>query len=97
MVTDQKQEGHTELKDDNFDTGTVTGPGDYPMADHAYAELLDHLSEDHFSQLTPGLRTVILNFYADLNAPFSTKKNKKKWNELVAELGQLKTAGVKAD
>jgi hypothetical protein len=97
MVTDQKQEGHAELKDDNFDTGTVTGPGDYPMADHAYAELLDHLSEDHFSQLTPGLRAVILNYYADLNAPFSTKKNKKKWNELVAELGQLKTAGVKAD
>jgi hypothetical protein len=97
MVTDQKQKGHAELKDDNFDTGTVTGPGDYPMADHAYAELLDHLSEDHFSQMTPELRTVILAYYADMNAPFSTKKNKKKWNELVVQLGQLKTAGVKAD
>jgi hypothetical protein len=97
MVADQKQKGHAELKDDNFDTGTVTGPGDYPMADHAYAELLDHLSEDHFSQMTPELRAVILSYYADLNAPFSTKKNKKKWNELVAQLGQLKSAGVKAD
>jgi hypothetical protein len=97
MVADQKQDGHAELKDDNFDTGTVTGPGDYPLADHAYAELLDHLSEDHFSGLTPELRTVILAYYADMNAPFSTKKNKKKWNELVAQLGELKTAGVKAD
>jgi hypothetical protein len=97
MVADQKQDGHAELKDDNFDTGTVTGPGDYPLADHAYAELLDHLSEDHFSGLTPELRTVILAYYADMNAPFSTKKNKKKWNELVAQLGELKAAGVKAD
>jgi hypothetical protein len=97
MVTDEKQTGHAELKDDNFDTGTVTGPGDYPMADHAYAELLDHLSEDHFSQVTPDLRAVILAYYADMNAPFSTKKNKKKWNELVVQIGQLKTAAVKAD
>jgi hypothetical protein len=96
MVNDQRR-GHAELKDDNFDTGTVTGPGDYPLADHAYAELVDRLSEDHFAALTPELRTVILNYYSDMNAPFSTKKNKKKWNELVAEIGQLKTAGVKAD
>jgi Zinc dependent phospholipase C len=97
MVADQKQKGHVELKDDNFDTGTVTGPGDYPLADHAYAELVDELSEHHFAGMTPGLRAVILAYYADMNAPFSTKKDKKKWAALVVQLGELKAAAVTAD
>jgi hypothetical protein len=59
--------------------------------------LVDRLEEDHFAGLTPELRAVILSYYSDLNAPFSTKKDKKKWNALVAKIGELKTAAVKAD
>nr|HEV7952946.1 zinc dependent phospholipase C family protein [Candidatus Acidoferrales bacterium] len=97
MVTDESANGHAPLKDDNFDTGTVTGPGDYPLADHAYAKLVDELSENHFVGLTPDLRAVIVAYYADMNAPFATKKNKKKWNALVVKIGELKTATPAAD
>jgi len=97
MVIDESANGHAPLKDDNFDTGTVTGPGDYPLADRAYADLVDELSEHHFAGLTPELRAVILAYYADLNAPFATKKDKKKWAALVVQLGALRTAPAAAD
>jgi hypothetical protein len=97
MVTDESVNGHAPLKDDNFDTGTVTGPGDYPLADHAYAKLVDELSENNFAGVTPDLRGVILAYYADLNAPFATKKNKKKWASLVVKINELKAATPSAD
>ena len=97
MVRDQTANGHAPLKDDNFDTGTVTGPGDYPLADQAYAQLVDELSENHFANITPDLQAVILAYYADLNAPFATKKDKKKWDALVAKIGELKTTTAAAD
>jgi hypothetical protein len=97
MVRDQTANGHAPLKDDNFDTGTVTGPGDYPLADQAYAQLVDELSENHFANITPDLQAVILAYFADLNAPFATKKDKKKWDALVAKIGELKTTTAAAD
>jgi hypothetical protein len=97
MVADEMADGHPPLKDDNFDTGTVTGPGDYPLADKAYATLVERLSVDHFAEVTPGLRAVILAFYADMNQPFATKKNKKKWAALVVKIGELKTVTTAAN
>jgi Zinc dependent phospholipase C len=97
MVADETATGHAPLKDDNFDTGTVTGPGDYPLADHAYAALVDELSEHKFAGVTPELKAVILAYYSDLNAPFSTKKNKKQWAALVVKIGELKSASATAD
>jgi hypothetical protein len=97
MVRDQTANGHAPLKDDNFDTGTVTGPGDYPLADQAYAQLVDELSANHYANITLDLRAVILAYYADLNAPFATKKDKKKWDALVAKIGELKTTTAAAD
>ena len=97
MVIDESATGHPPLKDDNFDTGTVTGPGDYPLADHAYASLVDELSEHKFAGVTPELKAVILAYYSDLNAPFSTKKNKKQWAALLVQIDQLKAAPTSAD
>lgn len=97
MVIDETVTGHPPLKDDNFDTGTVTGPGEYPLADHAYAKLVDELSENHFAGMTPELRAVILAYYSNMNAPFATKKDKKKWAALVVKIGELKSAPTAAD
>jgi hypothetical protein len=94
MVADETANGHAPLKDDNFDTGTVTGPGDYPLADHAYAKLVDELSEKHFAGVSPELKAVILAYYSDLNAPFATKKDKKTWDALLVKIGELKTVSV---
>ncbi|HEV2618069.1 MAG TPA: zinc dependent phospholipase C family protein [Candidatus Acidoferrales bacterium] len=87
----QKEEtGQLQIQNDNFDTGTVTKPGDYPLADSTYAELLDHLAKNHFQQISPELRRDILAYYSNLNAPFATRKHKKEWARLVKQIGELK-------
>ena len=80
------------LVDENFDTGTVTGPGQYPLADQTYAALLDRLQKNNFATVSPGLRTVLLAYYADLNAPFATKKDKKEWAKVVRDINQLRAS-----
>jgi Zinc dependent phospholipase C len=85
-------QGQALLVDDNFDTGTVTGPGQYPLADQTFAGLLDRLQKNNFAAVSPGLRTALLAYYADLNAPFATKKDKKEWAKVVREVEQLKAS-----
>ena len=82
--------GVVELRNDNFDTGTVTNPGDYPLADSTYADLLDRQAKDHFSATTPALRDTLLTFYADPNAPIATKKKPKQWAKVRTQVDELK-------
>jgi hypothetical protein len=89
-LRDERETGKVDLVNDNFDTGTVTGAGQYPLADNTYAELLDRLVANQFKDMTPELRSTLLDYYADLNAPFSTKKNKKEWEKTAREVDQLK-------
>jgi Zinc dependent phospholipase C len=89
-LTNEAHGGRPEIDNDNLDTGAKTGPGQYPLADETYADLLDHLAKTHFAAVTPELRSTILDFYKDPNAPFTTKKNKKEWKKITAELAALK-------
>jgi hypothetical protein len=75
----------------DFDTGKPTHAGEYAMGDNAYGHLLGQLADDNFSQVTAELRENILNFYADPNAPLSTKKNAAAWAKTQQELERLKT------
>ena len=84
--------GQPDLPNDNFDTGDTTGPGKYRLNDQAHAELLDALAKQNFTGISPGLRADILGFYADPNAPYTTKKDPKAWAEVQAQLEQLKGA-----
>ncbi|MGH9782355.1 MAG: zinc dependent phospholipase C family protein, partial [Candidatus Acidiferrales bacterium] len=86
--------GEPQIQNDNFDTGTVTSPGDYPLADSTYAELLDRLAKNHFQQISPELRRDILAYYSNLNAPFATRKHKKEWARVVKQIGELKTVSA---
>jgi hypothetical protein len=88
----QRTSGHVTLVNDNFDTGSITRPGEYPLADKTYADLLDRLAKDHFSKVTPELRTTILAYYNDPNAPLAMKHVKKEWAGILKELDALKTA-----
>jgi Zinc dependent phospholipase C len=83
-------EGAVELRNDNFDTGTVTNPGDYPLADATYADLLDRQAKDHFKNTTPALRATILAFYADPELPIATKQNPDKWAKVQTQVSELK-------
>jgi hypothetical protein len=92
LLRESSGERGAAMPDTNMDTGTVTGPGDYPLADKTYAELVDQLSKDHFANVSPELRTVLLTYYGNPDAPFATKKNKKDWDRVLAEINELKSS-----
>jgi Zinc dependent phospholipase C len=86
----QVGEGKLELANLNFDTGQPTKPAQYTLADETYAKILDQLSHEHFATVTPEIRAEIMEFYSNPNLPIETKKNKKDWDRVQAELVQLK-------
>src|ERR1700730_1671669 len=70
------------LPNTDFDTGRMTQAGEYVLTDKAYARLLDQLAEHDFAEITPDLRTNILAFYGDANAPIATKQNTGAWQKI---------------
>jgi hypothetical protein len=90
----EAQSKHLDLPDMNFDVGEPTKPGVYKMADEAYCKLLDKLAEKNFAGLGGAIRSNILAYYANLDLPFSTKLNQKRWNRLRFELQTLKASRV---
>ena len=55
---------------------------------------LHRLSLRSFDFVTPELKENITSYYADLNAPFATKKSKGEWKTTLRELDGLKSASV---
>ena len=92
-LLDDQRAGRLNLRDRNFDTGAPTKAGAYFMADQAYARLVDDLAKDHFHVISVEMKTDILSYYQDPNAPIITKKNAKAWSRLNQELDELKSAG----
>jgi hypothetical protein len=62
------------------------------LTDDAYAKLVAKLADRKFDLMTPSLRDNILRFYSDLSTPIATKKDRSRWQSLLAELHQLKSA-----
>jgi Zinc dependent phospholipase C len=79
--------GTLRLPNENFDLGMPTEPGKYRLADRAYATLVDKL---HGKPISPELRSNILAFYSDLDAPFATKRDRKAWGKLLSQLAEIK-------
>jgi hypothetical protein len=55
-----------------------------------YSRLLQDQSKKNFKQMTPELRSNILEFYSNLNARYHDKKNHKSWKKTMLALEQLK-------
>jgi len=89
LLKDQNPAG-LSLPNLDFDTGQPTRPGEYRMADDAYAQLVIKLSERDPSSIDPKLRENILAFYRDLAQPFATRKNAKQWRRTLAAIEKLK-------
>jgi hypothetical protein len=64
------------------------------LNDEAHAELLDKLAENKFASATPELKAELLQFFADPDAPYATKRNAKAWAKVQSQLQQLKSATV---
>jgi hypothetical protein len=87
----EQSEGRLKLPNNNFDVGEPTPPGKYHMNDDTHAKLLDRLAERNFAGVPPGLRAELLSFFSNPNAPYATKRKRKEWSRVEAELQQLKS------
>src|SRR5262249_54222542 len=73
----------------DLDTGALIVPGGYPLTDRTYAKLLAKVTQDPTKPMPAGLKGYILRYYADPDAPISTKRNRKKWAEVQNQLRLL--------
>lgn len=77
------------LENRDLDTGAPVRPGAYPLTDKTYAQLLGQLTRQS-GPVPERLKGDIENYYADPNAPIVTKKNRKAWKRVQAELITLR-------
>jgi hypothetical protein len=84
--------GLPDLPNNNFDTGEITEPGKYRLADEAQAKLLDELAKQKFMGASPGIRAELLEFFGHPDAPYAMKRNPKEWEKVQSELEELKSA-----
>jgi hypothetical protein len=81
-----------DLPDRDLDSGELTQPGEYTLADDVYQKLLTQLASKNFAQATPELRENIVAFYSNRSALVKTKKDEAKWQKVLVALDQLKAA-----
>jgi hypothetical protein len=81
--------GQLQLANRDFDTGEITRPTEYMLADNAYAKLAVKLSESDPASIDPKLRDNVLAFYSDRSLPFATRKNLKEWQQTLDALAKL--------
>jgi hypothetical protein len=89
-----QREGRLQLSNDNLDTGGLTDPAVYRLADETYANLLGMTNDKPISD---ALRRDILAYYADPDRGFVTKKDPVAWQTVLSELDKLKampTTGI---
>jgi hypothetical protein len=75
----------------DLDTGVRILPGGYHLTDETYAKLLAMVTKDQTRPLPAALKQDILSYYADPDAPISTKRNPKKWAQVQQDLQRLTT------
>jgi hypothetical protein len=80
------------LPDCDLDSGQVTKAAEYSLTDDTYARLLAQLSSRKFDRMSPELRDNILQFYSDQSLPIETKKDPVRWQAVLTELDELKSA-----
>jgi hypothetical protein len=77
------------LPNRDLDTGRVVQPGGYPLTDLTYANLLHSLTRRPTQPIPPGIKQDIQAYYANPNAPITTKQNPAQWAQVQADLAIL--------
>jgi hypothetical protein len=86
------ENGVDDVPDRNLDTGHLTKPGQYALADNAYSQLVLLLAKRDFAGVTPGLRENILQYFSTTQASASLKN--KEWKKTEEALQRLKVIEV---
>ena len=88
--------GQPDLPNDNFDTGEISAPGKYQLADETQAKLLDSLAKQNFNGASPEVRAELLEFFGHPEAPYAMKRKPKDWEKVQDEVEKLKNAAPPA-
>ena len=73
----------------DLDTGRVVTPGGYSLTDTTYASLLHTLTRQPNEPIPPGIKRDIQAYYANPDAPITTRKDPQKWAQVQADLATL--------
>jgi hypothetical protein len=85
----QSHDPRHPLPDRDLDTGRVVQPGGYSLTDSTYASLLHRLTRHPDQPIPPGIKEDLLAYYSNLDLPITTKKDPKKWAQVLADLKTL--------
>jgi zinc dependent phospholipase C len=77
LIADSR-DGRVQLPNTDFDVGLAPRWGDNVVADRAYVELLEMLSERNFTNTPAPLKQTLTQFFSQLNAQQPDKKLRKK-------------------
>ena len=77
------------LPNRDLDTGKLVRPGQYRLTDRTYAKLLNALTKHAAKDPPEDLKQDILHYYADPEAPISTKSDPAKWARIQKQLTVL--------
>ncbi|MGO9338196.1 MAG: zinc dependent phospholipase C family protein [Terracidiphilus sp.] len=80
---------HHPLPNRDLDTGRVVQPGGYSLTDSTYAQLLHKLTRRPTEPIPSGIKEDIQAYYANPEAPITTKKNAQQWAQVQADLSTL--------
>ena len=84
-----------DLPDMDFDTGKITEPGEYGLADQTYSQMVIKLQDDKFTNLTSSLKDNVLSFYNKADTTTKSNEHKKAkidWQKTYLALQQIKVA-----
>ncbi len=89
-VSQTRVDPHHPLQNRDLDTGDVVKPGGYSLTDSTYAYLLHTLTSQPKVPIPEGIKEDIQAYYADLDAPITTKQHPDQWKQVLADLQTLK-------
>jgi hypothetical protein len=75
----------------DLDTGSVVRPGGYLLTDMTYARLLAEITKKSTNVVPTQLKHDLIAYYADAQAPISTKNDPRQWALVQANLKTLAT------
>ena len=88
--------GELRLANLDLDTGAPTRPGEYAMADEAYATLAIKLAAKDPAAVDAKVRQDVLEFFRDPDLPFTLKtRHPKRWKETLQAVDKLKADGTR--
>jgi len=77
------------LANRDLDTGNVVQPGGYSLTDSTYADLLHRITRQSTQPIPPGIKRDIQAYYANPDAPITTKKDPSQWAQVQDDLKSL--------